>query len=136
VLPKEARLMMVSSLESANIFEADNLKDEEVLKKYNQLMVDMQAKVTGYETSKETKNLNVYANSNDKMKLEDKDMIARLFNLNVPSMYLHLFKDDDSNMTDRELWKVVNKSGIDPLKEKADLFKMKRSLVKRKEAIF
>lgn len=129
VLPKEARLMMVNFLESQNIVDVDAMDDEKILKEYNACTLKMQEKVNNYEMSAETKNINQYVSSNSNLRLADKEFIMRLFKLNIPSFYLHLFKDDDKVLDDRELWRIVNKSGINPVDEIAKLTKMRRSIV-------
>jgi hypothetical protein len=132
VLPKEARVMMLSFLEAQNVIEGDAWDDETILKEYNAATLKVHEKNNNYEVGRETKNLNMYASANQKMLITNKEFIARLFNLNVPSYYLHVFKDDDMELNDRDLWKIVNKSGIDPVKEVSQLTKMKRSDVRPK----
>ena len=136
-LPKDARLMMVSSLEGAGLENIVNLDDAELLKAYNKWVISMQQKVTNYEASAVTKSINNYVKMNPKMTLgdEDKEFIMRLFNLNIPHFYLHLFKSDDKDLTDRELWTIVNQSNIDPVKagntDVSLLFKMNRSPIQK-----
>lgn len=132
VLPKEARLMMVNFLESQNIDDADAMDDEKVLKIYNDCAVKAHDRANRYEITHETKSLNMYATQNDKIRLSNKELIARLFKMNVHAYYLHLFKDDDMHLSDKELWAIVNRSGIDPVKEVAAITKMKRSPIQQK----
>lgn len=134
VLPKESRDMMVKFLEAQHIMDIDNQDDEEVLRLYNEHVLKMQQKVNNYEVSAETKSLNQYMRQNNEIKITDNDFIARLFKMNVPYIYLHLFKDAHAELTDRELWNIVNKSGIDPIKDPADLTRMKRTPIKPKVA--
>jgi hypothetical protein len=135
VLPKEARHMMVNALENAGDLDIDGQDDEIILKKYNQYVLGIEKKVNNYETSQETKGINEYlgkAQQSGEIKVQNKEFIMRLFRLNIPSFYLHLFKDDHAEISDRELWKVINKSGISPIKEVSQLTKMRRSPVKPK----
>jgi hypothetical protein len=132
VLPKEARLMMVSFLESECVPDADAMDDETILKTYNELAVNASQKVKRLEITQETKSLNMYMTSNDRIRTTNKEFIARLHQLNVPAMYLHLFKDDHADLTDKQLWSIVNKSGINPVNELAKLTKMRRSPVREK----
>lgn len=140
VLPKEVRLMMVSALESINDLDADSYEDDVILKKYNDYVLSLEQKVSSYETSSETKSLNVYlakASQFGEIRVEDKEFLARLFRLNIPPYYVHLFRKDHVELKDdakgnRELWRVINKSGISPVKEISQLAKMKRSPVRPK----
>ena len=134
-LPKEFRFMAISSLENSGDMKADEYNDDELLKEYNKYVLGMQKKVNNYEASHETKSINLYiaqAENSGNLKVHDKEFIMRLFKLNVPSFYLHLFKDADKDLGDREIWAVINKSGISPVKENAELAKMRRSPVKPK----
>lgn len=134
-LPKDFRFMAVSALESSGDMKADEYDDEVLLKEYNKYVLGMQTKVSNYEASHETKSINLYfaqAENSGNLKIRDKEFIMRLFKLNIPPFYLHLFKDADTDLTDREVWAVINKSGISPVKENAELAKMRRSPVKQK----
>lgn len=134
-LPKEFRYMAVSALESSGDMKADEYDDDTLLKEYNKYVLGMQKKVSNYEAIQETKSINLYlaqAENSGNLKIHDKEFIMRLFKLNVPSFYLHLFKDIDKDLKDRQIWTVINKSGIGPVKENADLAKMRRSPVKQK----
>lgn len=132
VLPKEARLMMVSFLESEHVQNADAMEDEIILKTYNELAINASKKARSLEVTQETKDLNMYASANSNIRLTDHKLIARLHKMNVPYIYLHLFKDSDADLTDKQLWGIVNKSGLSPVNEVAKLTKMKRSPVKEK----
>lgn len=135
VLPKEARYMMVSFLETEGRMQnVDGMDDESILKTYNELAVNFSQKSKKLEVSQETKDLNQYASRNGDMRLTDHDFIARLHKMNVPCIYLHLFKDSDADLTDKQLWAIVNKSGLSPINEVAKLTKMKRSPFKEKVA--
>lgn len=62
-----------------------------------------------------------------KHRIKNKELILRIMKLGVPSYYLHLFEDDDIDLTDKQLWRIVNDSGINPFKNKLDLFKVKEN---------
>lgn len=140
VLPKEVRLMMVKALESINDLDADSYDDEKILKKYNEYVIGIEKKVSGYETSYETKSINAYlgkAKQYGDIRVENKEFLMRLYKMNIPYFYLHLFRDEHADIKegksgDRELWKIINKSGINPFKEISQLTKMKRSPIKPK----
>lgn len=70
--------------------------------------------------------LNKYATAVDHH-LKNHDFIKRLKNLNVPVFYLHLFRDDDIELEDRDLWGIVNASGINPYNKFQDLYAERRS---------
>jgi hypothetical protein len=139
-LPKEVRLMMISSLESTGDFTADNEDDEQVLKRYNQYVLDMESKIKGFQVTKETKSLNDYVNiAKDfgDIRVDDKNFVARLFKLNIHPRYLHIFRKEDTEIAegpagDRQLWRVVNKSGLSAITDVSQLTKMRRSAVKQK----
>jgi hypothetical protein len=132
VLPKEARLMMVSFLESENVPDADAMEDEAILKTYNELAINASQKARRLEVTQETKSLNMYMSANDRIRVTNKEFIARLHKMSVPHIYLHLFKDTDAELTDKQLWTIVNKSNINPINEFAKLTKMKRSPLREK----
>lgn len=61
-----------------------------------------------------------------KHRIKNKDLILRLMKIGVPSFYLHLFEDEDMNLSsDKQLWRIINDSGINPFKNKLDLFRVK-----------
>lgn len=61
----------------------------------------------------ETKGVREYA-AGVSTQITDKDFLGRLMNLSVPNFYLHLFIDEDKKKTDKEIWKVINESKINP----------------------
>jgi hypothetical protein len=134
VLPQEARYMMVNFLENENVLNADALDDETILKMYNEIAIKASKKVRSLEVNQETRDLNVYATKNQRAtNLNDLDFIARLHKLNVPWIYLHLFKDAHKELSDKQLWEIVNKSGISPFDTVLDtgkLTRMNRSPIK------
>jgi hypothetical protein len=132
VLPKEARMMMTNMLEVGGFHDVDALSDDELFKKYNDHAMSMQKENTTLKMDSRTKRLNEYLTNNEKMKITDKVFIDRLFSMNVPYFYLHLFDNDDIDLTDAEIWSRINKSNINPVKEVQNLYKMKRSPLKRK----
>lgn len=56
-----------------------------------------------------------------KTEITDEEFLIRLMNLNVPSFYLHLFKDEDSAKKDSDIWKTINQSGINPFKSVSEM---------------
>lgn len=132
ILPKEVRVMMVNFLESQNIEDADAMDDEKILMTYNDETLKLNEKSKRHELTQETKGLNMYLNANIRMRLTNKEFIARLFKMSVPAIYLHLFKEDDMELNDRDLWRIINKSGIDPVDNVTMISKMKRSPLKPK----
>lgn len=55
--------------------------------------------------------------------IKNTDLLNRLMNMSVPPYYLHLFRDADMELTVKELWEIINHSGINPFTNVQDLFK-------------
>jgi hypothetical protein len=138
VLPKEFRYMAVAALENSGDMSADAYDDATILQKYNDYVLKLENKVVSFEVSHETKNINFYLSKasmhGKETKVTDKEFIMRLFKMNVPPFYLFLFKDADKDLKDKEIWRIINKSGINPFNELSALTKMKRSPVRPKVA--
>ncbi len=115
VLPKEARLMMCAFLESQNKVGVDNWEDATIMDEYNKAVLAMQKNMQSLTASAETKNINSWLSENPNVRVTNNDFLMRLYNLNVPHFYLHLFKDDDADLSNTEIWRIINKSGINPL---------------------
>jgi hypothetical protein len=115
VLPKEARLMMCNFLESQNKVGVDNWEDATIMDEYNKAVLAMQKNMQSLTASAETKNINSWLSENPNVRVTNNDFLMRLYNLNVPHFYLHLFKDDDADLSNTEIWRIINKSGINPL---------------------
>jgi hypothetical protein len=140
-LPKEVRYMMVKFLESKGRLDIGNSDDEEVSRLYNEAVLnldksvkELEEKVISLEVTDETKSINNYitmASRNESYRLTDKNFIMRLNKMSVPYFYLSIFKDSHSELTEKDLWEMVNKSGINPINEVSKLTKMKRSEIKR-----
>lgn len=116
-LKKEIRADFIASL-SAHGIDGEKLSDEEILTKISHISADLTRKVFTNDATVLQSQLNEYAKTNGCV-LKDKEFIARLHKLNVPVMYLKLFRDHDSALSDSQLWKRIRESGINPYKDRS-----------------
>jgi hypothetical protein len=80
------------------------------------------------EAEKNIKPLNEYARDSEL----NKDFIVRLFNLNVPYMFLGIFTDRDLDLKDKEIWEKVRKSNVLQIEEPQEIYKIRARQIGRK----
>jgi predicted transcriptional regulator len=114
-LPDEIRMMYLEQLEVRGITDAEEWSDEDVSKKLNELIKDDHKKIVSLSANQLTKDMNKYVEANKEMIIKDRKFIERLFNLNIPYLYLHLYRDADIELNDDQLWDKARKSGINPI---------------------
>jgi DNA-binding transcriptional ArsR family regulator len=107
-LPEETRIELMEQLEKVGINPTE-MSDGEMIKAVAKVANDEVEKNIRYNADKTVMGLNSYSVDTH---LRDKELIKRLFMLNVPQIYLPAFEDSDMKLTDREIWEVVQKSGI------------------------
>lgn len=101
--------------------ETKGLSDDDLIFKVVTELNKTNSLLAKQQSEKEISNLDKYV-LGIKHKIKDSEFILRLMNLNIPSYYLHLFRDEDKELTNKELWAIVNHSGINPFKNRIDLF--------------
>jgi len=104
----------IKTLEDLGV-ETKGLTDEQLLFKVVSELNKTNSKLISATADKEIKSVGRYT-VGVTHKIEDKEFILRLFNLNVPNFYLHLFEDKDALLEDKEIWGRINKSKINPFK--------------------
>lgn len=130
-LKKEIRDKIITQLKDMGA-SAEGLNDDELLNKLSetsaQLHKDHEDHVSKY-VSKEAdillNQLKEYINVTG-CRLKNQKFIERLYRLNVPQIYLHLFKDEDMTLEDEGIWAIIRGSGINPIKNVVDVFKIYR----------
>ena len=77
------------------------------------LEAKLQEKMIEQQAEKEAHEANNYASGGNVL-LTDKAFILRLKGLNVPKLYLPIFRDEDRIMTTTQIWEKIRHSGIEP----------------------
>jgi hypothetical protein len=129
-LPKEIRLMYLRQLEARGLTHLDDLNDEDLSKALHDAIEEDAKKIISLSSEKSVKELNKYVTLNEEMTLKDKEFIKRLFNLNMPYFYLHLFKDADTSLTDKQIWNKIRRCGINPINSVPEVLMPRFSLRK------
>jgi hypothetical protein len=93
--------------------ETKGLSDEQLLFKVITELNKANSQLATSLAENETRSLKKYI-SGIETKVKDEEFLTRMMNLNIPNFYLHIFSDDDAKKTDKELWTMINKSGINP----------------------
>ena len=120
---KEALIKTVEKLGIA----AEGLSDADLLKKVVEELSKTNDKLVGKLVDTEELALKKYAGGIEH-NIKDQDLLIRLMKLNVPNFYLHLFRDEDMVLEDKELWAIINDSGINPYVDVQSLFKVEKHL--------
>lgn len=114
-LPKEIRIMYLTQLESRGLSNLDDMDDSQLSKALHEAIDQDSKKLLSFTVEKTVKDLNKYVTMNEEMVIKDKEFLKRLFNLNMPYFYLHLFKDADNSLRDDQIWTKIRRSGINPI---------------------
>lgn len=130
-LTKEARAAISERLVGLGLSVEPDMTDDELVKKLTDTAEKLNDQVIKKEAGNLQQRLNAYAATSDSI-IKDKIFIERLMNLNVPSIYLKLFRDQDANLTDKQIWQRIKESGIEPLTkhQKSSIFTVKDPLSK------
>jgi len=94
--------------------KTEGLTDEQLLFKVISELNKSTSQLAATLSSKDTKSVGNYI-SGIQTKIKDQDFLIRLMNMSVPSFYLHLFEDEDEKRSDKDIWGIINKSGINPI---------------------
>lgn len=116
-LPEETRIELMEQLEKSGI-KPEDMTDGELIKNVAKVANDEMEKNIRYQTDKTVIGLNEYSVDTH---LRNKELIKRLFMLSVPQIYLPAFKDEDMRLDDKEIWAVVQKSGILQMSDPKDI---------------
>jgi hypothetical protein len=114
-LPKEIRIMYLTQLESRGLSNLEDMNDLELSNALHSAIDEDSKKLLSFTVDKAVKDLNSYVTMNEEMVLTDKEFLKRLFNLNMPYFYLHLFKDADKSLRDDQIWSKIRRCGINPI---------------------
>lgn len=104
----------IKTLEDLGV-ETKGLSDEDLLFKVVSELNKTNSKLASAQAEKEIKGISRYT-VGITHKLKNEEFIARLFNLNVPNFYLHLFDDEEKDISDADVWKKIKESKINPFK--------------------
>jgi hypothetical protein len=111
--------------------EVKGLSDEDLLGKVTAELNKVNSRLASTIATSEMEDYKKYS-SPVEHKIKDKDLIIRLMKLNVPNFYLHLFLDKDKAKSDKELWKIVNESKINPFTNVKEIFAIQRKFEPKK----
>lgn len=130
-LTKEARAAIRERLIGLGLSVEPDMTDDDLVKKLTDTAEKLNEQVIKKEAGNLQQRLNAYAATADSI-IKDKIFIERLLNLNVPHIYLKLFRDQDANLTDKQIWQRIRESGIEPLTkhQKSSIFTVKDPLSK------
>ena len=109
--------------------DTKDLTDEQLLFKVITELNKTSSQLAASMSSNDTRTLKKYL-SGIETNVTDEDFLFRMMNLNIPSYYLHLFNNDDAAKKDKDLWAVVNKSGINPFSSLKELLDSNKSFVR------
>jgi hypothetical protein len=126
---KEALLKTIQSLG----LKTDGLTEDQLFKKVVEELNKTNQRLVSEMSTDKQKSLNMFSGSVDH-NITNSELLERLFDLNMPNFYLHLFRDDDMELSNEELWQIVNESGINPYVSVKDLFKQKKDVTAAKKA--
>jgi hypothetical protein len=125
LLDDDNRARICDQLSDLGVPDPTLLSDSDLVLKLSTIMEETHKKNITLEASKAIKPLNMYA-AKSHSDLKNKEFIARLFNLNIPDIFLAAFTDDDASITaDNKLWEIVHRSGIYQYEHPRELFKKK-----------
>jgi len=114
-LSDEVRENLINTLNENNI-ETEGLSDADILLKLqNDYSETKKAKDDLLSASSEkhmlAEQLNSYLNTPES-RINDKPFAARLFDMGIPPIFLKIFRDHDSTLSDERIWEMVRFSGI------------------------
>jgi hypothetical protein len=115
---------LIKTVEKLGI-SAEGLSDADLLKKVVEEFSKTNDKLVGKLADAEESSIKKYS-SEIEHNIKDQELIIRLMQMGVPNFYLHLFRDEDLVLSDREIWSIVNESGINPYVNVQDLFKVQK----------
>lgn len=118
-IKKQSREDFLKQAEDLGI-ETKGLTDEQLLFKVITELNKANSQIATVMAKNDEKSVKKYL-SGIQTDIKDEEFLIRLMNLNVPSFYLHLFKDDDMQKKDSEIWAIINKSGINPFSSIGDI---------------
>jgi hypothetical protein len=127
-LSKEDRDNMLADLKEWGIKDFESLSDTALVANIASCAKEFRSKSESKAVDKLQDQLNSYisaASATGKGDLPNKDMIAKLFNLSVPHFYLHIFRDQDVSMSDKQVWQHIRNSRIRPYNEVKEIFRDK-----------
>lgn len=111
--------------------ETKGLSEEELLLKVTGELNKVNSRLAATIATSEIEDYKKYS-SPVEHKIKDKDLIIRLMKLNIPNFYLHLFIDKDGAKSDKELWKIVNESKINPFTDVKEIFRIQKKFEPKK----
>lgn len=114
-LPEVARAKYISQLEELGIENAAQLSDGDLLSKLSDMLARTHEQVVKGGAKTLTQKLVQYG---DGSLIKDKEFLERLLKLNVFKIYLRLFRDQDKELSDDQIWERIRASGINPLPTK------------------
>jgi hypothetical protein len=118
-LPDEDRISLMEKLEKVGLNPAE-MSDSDLVKSVAKVANEEMEKNITYQSTQTARGLNFYVQGTH---LRDKEFIKRLFMLNVPQIFLPAFKDEDQKCTDKEIWSIVQKSGIHQMDDPKEINK-------------
>jgi hypothetical protein len=118
-MPDELRCTLIDQLVAMGV-DPKEFSDDELIKKTSEVLSDESSKRLKLETEKAIIPLNIYCNETH---LKNKELLQRLFNLNVPHMFLRIFEDEDIKLKDDEIWAKVRKSNVRQIEDPKEIFK-------------
>ena len=125
IIDDENRARIIDQLTELGVSDSSGLNDQELILKLSEILSEEHSKNIQHEANKAFMPLNAYA-AQAHEDLKDKDFIQRLFNLNIPPMFLVAFRDEDAKIKDdMNIWKIVSSSGIMQYENPRDIFKNK-----------
>lgn len=102
--------------------DVKGLTDEQIMFKLITELNKTTSQLAATMSRSDEKTLKKYV-SGIKTEVKSEELLLRLMNMNIPSFYLHLFKDEDLAKKDSDIWKIINESGINPFKSIAEIIK-------------
>jgi len=107
-LPDETRIELMEQLEKSGINPSE-MTDTDLIKNVAKVANEEMEKNLRHQTDQAVVGLNYYSMDTH---LRNKELIKRLYMMNVPKVFLAAFKDEDMKFDDKEIWEIVQKSGI------------------------
>lgn len=134
-LPKESRELLREKLKHIGI-DTQGLSDAELIEKVAFQagdLFDHKVKTT-IQASDLKMILEAYAYDT---LLKDQEFLEELYHLNVPKIYLQLFRDQDKTLEARQIWERIRSSNIRPESKVNEIFRQKgKRSTKRAKRIY
>ncbi len=118
------RSEMLEQLRTRGVTPDDSVTDMELVKLLQKSFVVEHEKNKDKTVDIMTARLNEYIKTEGCI-LKDRDFGFRLLNMNVPKIYLKLFRDSDAPLKDQDLWKKIRFSGIKPVHNLSEILSRK-----------